>query len=67
MFEYYIEEKNNSLKKYEMTDLSQLRGFNMLLKRLKLSSSGTVDFVMTYISPSGTKIPISKVPSERPN
>ena len=38
-----------------MTDFSQLRGFNMLLKRLKLSSSGTVDFVKTDISPSGTK------------
>ena len=38
-----------------MTYLSQLRGFNMLLKRLKLSSSGTVDFVMTDKGPSSTK------------
>ena len=50
-----------------MTDFSQLRGFNMLLKRLKLSSSGTVDFVMTDISPSAKNLSISKVPAERPN
>ena len=50
-----------------MTDFSQLRGFNMLLKRLKLSSSGTVDFVMTDKARLVQKLSTSKVPAERPN